>query len=150
MGRNCRICKRSRPNEHFGGRGMRAVVCSKCRQRPKVDKLRILATDEFHGFLLQKNISAKNIMRLVELEAIEDDDFQQLRRLVLEIATVHPRKPRRWKAMKENHPNLYSRIVVSEQFDHLLDELYDSTASEIADDHEDVEYFDVWLENREP
>jgi len=91
MGRCCILCGRERPNERFGGRGLRSVVCRDCMQLPKEVRACALATDEVLGFVEQKNISAKNIKRLVELESIGDATFQRLRSLVLEIARVHPR-----------------------------------------------------------
>lgn len=90
MGRCCILCGRERPNERFGGRGLRSVVCRDCMQLPKEVRACALATDEVLGFVEQKNISANNIKRLVELESIGDATFQRLRSLVLEIARVHP------------------------------------------------------------
>lgn len=147
MGRTCRICQRSRPNEQFGGKGLRAVICSKCRQRPKVEQQRILATDEVHGFLQQSNISAKNIQRLAELASIEDAEFSRLRTLVLEIATVQPRKRRRWKRLQQDHSELYNRITDSGLFDYLLDE-QDWQLGLVDDDccdDESLRREDVWL-----
>lgn len=152
MGRTCRICQRSRPNEQFGGKGLRAVICSKCRQRPKVEQQRILATDEVHGFLQQSNISAKNIQRLAELASLDDAAFARLRILVLEIATVQPRKRKRWKRLRQDHAELYERITDSGLFDYLLDE--EECRLGLVDDDgcddESLAWEDVWLENEEP
>ena len=152
MGRTCLICKRSRPNERFGGKGLRAVICSKCRQRPKAEQRRILATDEVHGFLQQSNISTKNIQRLVELASDEDAEFARLRSLVLEIATVLPRKRRRWKLLRQDHSELYERITDSGLFDYLLDEQECQSSLDDDDcfDDESFSWEDVWLENEEP
>jgi hypothetical protein len=51
MGRICRICGRSRPNERFGGRGMRAVVCADCRKLPKEERRRMV--DSEHSFVVE-------------------------------------------------------------------------------------------------
>lgn len=122
MSRFCRICGRERPNERFGGKGLRAVICSTCRQRPKHEKTRILATEEVNGFLDQTNISAKNIRRLEELKSIEDEAFQLLRGLVLEIALKQPHKRRRWKLLRQNHTDLYDRLVDFGLVDHPPDD----------------------------
>ena len=131
---------------------MRAIICSKCRQRPKEERQRILATEEVHGFLMQSNISSKNIKRLEELAAIEDAEFQDLRSLVLEIATVRPRKRRRWKLLRQNHSELCERIVDSGLFDYLLEEhnFERMPCDDGITEDEDVSWDDVWLENEEP
>jgi hypothetical protein len=131
---------------------MRAMICSKCRQRPKEERRRILATEEVYGFVMQSNISAKNIERLKELASIEDAEFRNLRTLVLEIATVLPRKRRRWKLLRLNHSKLYEQIVDSGLFDDLLDEYsFDRMPHDdgITED-EVISWDDVWLENEEP
>ncbi len=115
----------SKANEQFGGKGARAVTCRSCRQMPKEELLRIVVTDEVYGFLDQRNISPRNIARLCELTEINDPPFQTLRNIVLEIATVTPRKRRRWKILPDKHPDLFQRIVESELFDDILDEQFD-------------------------
>ena len=122
MGRTCRICGRSRPNEQFGGKGERASTCSKCRQRPKDERRLILATEEVHGFLNQSRISDKNIKRLGELAGIDDAAFQSLRSLVLQIATIRPGKRRRWKVLRLQHLDLFEQIVDCGHFDDWLDQ----------------------------
>jgi len=112
MGRTCRICRRDRPNEQFGGKGYAASVCKKCRKRPKSEQQRILATDEVFGFLLeQSNISAKNIKRLETLVTIDDARFQRIRALVFEIARVKPHRRRRWSFLRTQHPVLYRQAI---------------------------------------
>lgn len=122
MGRYCKICGRSRPNEQYGGRGLRSVVCARCRRRPKSERQWILATDEVYGFLTQSNISKKNIKRIEQLASIEDATFQDLRTLVLEIATVLPRKRKRWKTLRKRYPDLFRLAVGSNLVDDFLDE----------------------------
>ncbi len=99
------------------------MTCRSCRQLPKEELQWILATDEVYGFLNQSNISPGNISRLHDLAAINHPPLQTLRSIVLEIATVTPRKRRRWKILPDKYPDLFQRIVESELFDHILDEL---------------------------
>lgn len=101
---------------------MRAITCRQCRQRPKDERQRILATDEIYGFLDQSNISQTNIERLEQLSSIDDSTFQKLRTMVLEIAILSPRKRKRWAKLREKNLELFQRIVESSLFDHVLDE----------------------------
>ncbi len=107
MGRFCAICGHSRPHEQFGARGERAVVCRRCRQRPREEQARIFLTDEILGFLDPSNVSAKNLRRLEQLEAEAPEDVAVLASLVRQIAQVRPRKRRRWKLLRQQHPVLF-------------------------------------------
>ncbi len=111
MGRTCLLCFRERPHERFGGKGYGARVCKECRQLSKSTQIRILAEHEILRFIDQKNISAKNIQRLEELESIEDPRFQFLRRLILEIARLAPRKRKRSITLRSQHPLIYRHAV---------------------------------------
>lgn len=136
----------------MGGKGQRAVICSKCRQRPKAEQQRILANDEFYGFMLQSNISAKNIKRLAELASAGGAGFGRLRTLVLEVAIAQPRKRKRWQLLQRDHLELYKRVTNSGLFNHLLDEqdwLSNRDDSNCFDD-ESLRWEDVWFENYEP
>ena len=134
MGRTCRICGRQRPNEQFNGKGYGASVCKRCRKRPKAEQQRILATDEVLGFLMnQKNISAKNILRLEKLASIEDADFQTLRVLALEIAQVKPHKRRRWKFL---HADLYRRAKNAGLLEDFDDDQIPNVAMVLDDERE--------------
>lgn len=64
MGRGCMLCGRVRPNERFGGRGLRSRICGHCRRMPKLERQKALRMSELQGFLEQSNISKKNIKRL--------------------------------------------------------------------------------------
>lgn len=66
MGRICAVCSRSRPNERFGGKGLRARVCSRCRGRGKAYVQHELAMQELYGYVCnQRNISQQlNVNRL--------------------------------------------------------------------------------------
>ena len=85
----------------------------------------------------QRNISAKNIRRIQDLESIEGESFQQLRSLVLEIAIARPQKRRRRKIIPERHPALFNRLVESGLFDPLFPESdndIDASEDDFADD----------------
>lgn len=111
MGRTCAICFRERPHERFGGKGYGARVCKECRKLPKSEQKRILAEHEIVRFLDQTNISAKNIGRLEDLVSIEDPEFQTLRKLILEIARIAPRKRKRSIILRSKSPLTYCRAV---------------------------------------
>jgi len=111
MGRICQICGCERPNEQFGGRGQRASTCKRCLRRPKAERRLILATDEVRGFLDQSNISAKNIQRLEQLASINDEAFQELRQLVIDIARISPRRKRRWIRIRDQEPELFEHCL---------------------------------------
>lgn len=111
MGRRCIACGHERANERFGGKGMRRVICDTCRKLPKQELFDRLGTDECWGFLSQKNISEKNILRLKELETRGGERLQNLARVVREIALVCPRPKKRWLNLRLKHPELYHRAT---------------------------------------
>jgi hypothetical protein len=145
MGRVCRICYRSRPHEHFGGRGERAVVCKVCRRKTREERVRVFLVDEIVGFLDQSNIFAKNIRRLEKLETEAAEDVALLASLVRRIAQVRPRKRRRWKLLRQQHPELF-QLAAEVGF---LDYLDPECLGDVPDDtFGDEEVFDVWIEPR--
>ena len=89
MGRYCRVCGRHRPHEQFGGRGQRAIICSKCRRLPREERMRVLWLDEIFGFLEQSNISKKNLRRLQQLEAEEIAEVASLASLTSSFPSHH-------------------------------------------------------------
>lgn len=111
MGRYCHVCGRHRPHEQFGGRGQRAIICSKCRRLPREERMRVLWLNEIFGFLEQSNISKKNLRRLQQLEAEEIAEVASLASLVRRIACVHPRKRKRWKRLRQEHRELFREAV---------------------------------------
>lgn len=157
MGRYCRICGKERPNERFGGKGRRKIICSKCRRLPRKKQDRILATDELYGFLHQSNISAKNIRRLKELAKLDDDiEFNEFRELVLEVAIAHPRKRKRWPHLKREHSDLYARVLDSGHFFFVREWLENELERSLSDFDLDCSpiqgepsLIGVWLENPE-
>lgn len=139
MGRACSICFRERPNEWFGGgKGMRSHVCKRCRHNHSKAEINCrLATDELHSFLYQTNISKKNIKRLESLKELGDEEFQELRLIVLAIAKTHPRKKRRWKAIRMNHPDLWRACLKH----HLVEDR--------SEEWKDIDSLDQFLTNLE-
>ncbi len=63
------------------------------------------------GFLYQKNISEKNILRLNELETHGGEKLKTLARIVREIALVCPRPKKRWWNLRLKHPELYHQAA---------------------------------------
>ncbi|MFC1758604.1 hypothetical protein ACFL2H_07525 [Planctomycetota bacterium] len=111
MGRYCKVCGNDRPNEAFGGKGLRSVICNRCRRLPKEQRNRALWLDEVLGFLEQSNISPKNIERLRMFEKCEIDDVVQLAVFVRQVAEVKPRKKKRWQWIREKQPDLFTQAV---------------------------------------
>lgn len=73
MGRYCRLCNQSRPNESFSGRGHRSHVCKECQRKPRADRKRSGELNELYGFMTQSNISQKNVRRLETLCQASDE-----------------------------------------------------------------------------
>lgn len=110
MGRFCRICGYSRPNENFSGKGHSRCICKKCQKRPKEEIALIEAKDELLNYWEQSNISLLNIERLKKLIQFPNEDIQKLAHLTLAVATVKPHKRRRMKWLKQNKRDLYLRV----------------------------------------
>lgn len=107
MGRTCHLCRCERPNEQFGGgRGLRARVCKRCRRKGKTSVRRELTRDWLIGLRFQKNISEKNRDELRRLSAGDDVELAREARFVLRIATVAPRRRRRYRRLAERAPEL--------------------------------------------
>jgi len=120
MGRCCQICFEMRPNEQFGGRGQRAIVCSKCRRLPKAVREQKLLEQEIFGFLEQSNISNKNIERLSKLESDAIAEVAALASLVNRIALVKPGRRRRWQWLWQHQRELLRESVNAGLIDPLL------------------------------
>jgi hypothetical protein len=110
MGHYCRICGRMRPNEAFRGRGRATHVCKRCQQLPREQRERIETMDDLLNFLEQSNISHKNIAWLRTLKDHSAPEIQSLAGVILEIALVKPRKRRRWKFLRKEHPTLFEKL----------------------------------------
>lgn len=110
MGRFCRICGQTRPNENFSGKGHKQCICKKCQKKPKEEISLIETEEELLNYWKQSNISALNIARLKKLTQFPDEDIQKLAHLTLDVATVKPHKRRRMKWLKQNKRELYLRV----------------------------------------
>lgn len=100
-----------RPNEAFSGRGHRRHLCKQCARRPRAERESVRAEMDLFGFLQQRNISAKNTTRLESLCEFDDPDVRQLAKIVLEVATVAPRRRKRVGYLRQHHPDLYLQLV---------------------------------------
>ena len=80
-----------------------------------------MAFETLFGFLEQSNISAGNVETIHLMSDIDDEQFRSFLELVQEIARLHPRKRRRWKWLRRNHPDVLDRICQDEHFYWLRD-----------------------------
>jgi hypothetical protein len=110
MGHYCRICRRTRANEKFSGRGHRDHICKDCQRLPVDERDRITCIDELCGFLEQSHISQKNLDRLGILTHHTDPEVRKLADLVLDIARAKPYKRRRLKFLAQNDRSLLLRL----------------------------------------
>jgi hypothetical protein len=97
MGRFCRICRQSLPNENFSGKDHKQCICKKCQKRPREEITLIETKDELLHYWEQSNISALNIAQLKKLSQFPNEDIQTLADLTLAVAAVKPHKKRRMK-----------------------------------------------------
>jgi ribosome-binding protein aMBF1 (putative translation factor) len=110
MGHYCRICGRERPNEQFSGKGHKIHVCKRCRAEPKSERRAIEDQDDIFRFLQQSHISAKNVIRLRQMEKSDNPQVASLAAIVLEVARRKPYKTRRLKFLAQKHPDLLRRL----------------------------------------
>ncbi len=106
MSRMCIVCGAARPNEQFGGRGRRAVVCKRCRRlgRDHVDAA--LERLWMEGLADQNTISPGNVARL---HALAIGDRPELARMAIDCLALaalgNDRKQRR-KQLRKIIPEL--------------------------------------------
>ena len=139
MGHFCSICGRTKPNEKFSGKGHKNHICKLCSKRPKVERNEILHREEIFHFLMQSNISKKNLKRLNELSRSENKEIAKLASLVHEVGRVKPHRRRRLKFLTEKHKELLKQLVASDlidDFDYLPD-YYDESRIDEIDYYED-------------
>lgn len=104
------MCGTRRPNERFGGRGLRAIYCPECRRDPNFRRDLLLL--ELDGYLYaQSNISKKNRKRAADLLEHPDELVRSQADLVLQVGRCHPRSKRREAYLKRNRPELFRRLV---------------------------------------
>jgi len=111
MGHFCSICGRTKPNEKFSGKGHKNHICKLCSKRPKVERNEILHREEIFHFLMQSNISKKNLKRLNELSLSENKEIAKLASLVHEVGRVKPHKRRRLKFLAGKHKELLKQLA---------------------------------------
>jgi hypothetical protein len=124
MGHFCRICGRTKPNEKFSGKGYKNHICKLCAKRPKAEQNEIRHSEEIFGFLMQSNISKKNLKRLNELSQSENKEIAKLASLVHEVGRVKSHKRRRLKFLAEKHKELLNQLEETgliDDFDYLPD-----------------------------
>ena len=109
-GHYCRICRRTRPNEKFSGKGHRNHICKDCVRKPKSDIDEIDQKQEIFGYLQQSNISKKNINRLSILAASDNSKIAELAEIVLDVAKVKPHKKRRLKMLARERRDLLAKL----------------------------------------
>lgn len=113
MGHFCRICKLTRANEKFSGKGHRVHVCKDCMRLPKDVRDLVDREDEIAGFLNQSRISDKNLLRLGTLTASNEPRIAELAALVLEVARVAPNKKRRLSRLARERRDLLDALEES-------------------------------------
>ena len=100
-------------------------ICGRCEARPKAENIKWKAIREaretLFGFLMQSNISERNVSTARLLLEIDDPDLHEIVELVLGIARLKPHKRRRWKWLHENHPEILDRVKANPNFDWLVD-----------------------------
>ena len=100
-------------------------ICGRCEARPKAENIKWKAISEaretLFGFLLQRNISERNVSTAKLLFEIDDLDLREFVELVLDIARLKPHKRRRWKWLHEHCPEILDRVRANPNFDWLVD-----------------------------
>lgn len=122
---------------------VQATICQSCRRLPLEKRRCALWAVEIVSFLDQSNISSKNLRRLEKLESEAGEEVTVPASLVKRIAKVHPRRRKRWKVLKQQHPELFQQAVQAGLADYLEPEW--SGEDELFD--EDV-WGGVWIEPR--
>ena len=77
---------------------------------PKDEIAAIEQLTEIEGFMLQSNISRKNITRLNELKDAKNLEVSELASLVLEVAKIKPHKRRRRKVLAAKNTELLLKL----------------------------------------
>lgn len=118
--RQCKYCGRT----PLRGQG----ICRKCEARPKAENIQIKAVRDAHDwiarFLVQRCISVGNIATLTSFLKIDNAELRELTQLVLDIARVKPHSRRRFRFLKEHHPELLNRILEMPALEWLVDTAY--------------------------
>jgi len=112
MGRYCRFCGSTRPNEKFSGRGHKIGLCRDCAKLPKEIRQKIEDENFIYGvFLNQSNISKANIATLQIIEQRNTDDISEKAKLIAEIARLFPQKKKRIGMLYHKRKDLFDKLV---------------------------------------
>ena len=76
----------------------------------KEDRKSIEQEDEIFGFLIQSQISSKNISRLRKLTLSQNDRISKRAAIVLEVAQVAPYKRKRLKVLATKRKDLLAKL----------------------------------------
>ena len=106
----CRICFRHRPNEKFSGKGHRDHICKECSQSPRAERDAIDHEREIHGYYEQRNISKKNLKRLVVLSKLSEPSISALAEAVLAVGQAKPHKRKRLSFLARHHPKVMEKL----------------------------------------
>lgn len=113
MGHWCRICRRTKPNEKFSGKGHKNHICKECSQKPTEEIDETDQSEEIFDYLKQSNISKKNITRLKKLACSENQKIEELASIVLEVALIKPHKRQRLKFLAKENRELLLKLESS-------------------------------------
>ena len=111
MGHYCWVCGRTRANERFSGKGHARHICKECQRLPREERDAVQALRDIEAFLVQRNISDKNISRLKSLLRSPDEEVHRNAELVLEVARIAPRKRKRWSLLTRQEPELLNHLI---------------------------------------
>ncbi|MEW6489215.1 MAG: hypothetical protein AB1578_15005 [Thermodesulfobacteriota bacterium] len=107
----CHVCGQDRPNEKFSGKGHRRHVCKDCARLPKAERERRQLLDDLWGYWFQSNLSEKNRKHLGALREHPDAEIRAMAAVLHQVALVHPRKRRRLKRLRGEHPDLWAQLA---------------------------------------
>lgn len=112
-GRYCLVCGCRRPNEAFGGRGLSAKACKRCRQKGKDVVRHALDAEYFYRLLEQRNVSDKNRAFLARVAQEPRHPLAASARFGLRVVTVAPHRCFRQRTLSRQAPELV--LVAAEE-----------------------------------
>jgi predicted hydrocarbon binding protein len=77
---------------------------------PKDKRQHIEESEEIVGFLTQRNISEKNLARLMILAMSKDEKIAEMATVVQEVGKLYPHKKRRIKLLAREHKELFAKL----------------------------------------
>ena len=133
MGKYCRFCHETRPNEAFSGKGHSRMICKRCKRLPKEVLSEKMALEELFGFWEQSNISKKNKKRIKELLTSPSLAVQSFAQLTADVANVKPHRRRRAPWLYKHNRNLYQRVIDYFGDEYFLSDALENDLNELAD-----------------